>query len=57
MKYKREVKPFTNIEILRNYKIIIGRSDFNKYFTRQHLLQAEVVSMMLDDKIDRLNEL
>jgi hypothetical protein len=45
----KEVKPFTNIEILRNYKMLIGRSDFSKYFTRQHLMQAEIIFMMLND--------
>lgn len=49
-KRKKEVKPFTNIEILRNYKRIVGRTDFNKYFTKLHLMQAEIIYLMINEK-------
>jgi hypothetical protein len=44
------VKPFTNKEILLNYERIIGRTDFNKYFTESNLITAEIIKAMIENK-------
>ena len=50
MKPKKEVKPFTSYEILMNYERIIGRTDFNKFFTKENLAQAQVIEEINAEK-------
>lgn len=43
-------KPFTNKEILANYERIVGRTDFNNYFTKANLITAEILKAMIENK-------